>query len=408
LKVLQINSVCGRGSTGRIVLDIHKALIEEGHESLVAYGRESATGCENAIRIGTRKDIYAHGLYTRIFDKHGLGSQKATRHFLKDIERESPDIIHLHNIHGYYLNYEILFRFLKDFGKPVIWTFHDCWPFTGHCVYFTYVGCERWQRICHDCLQKRSYPGSLFFDNSKRNFERKRKVFTGVKDLTIVTPSKWLAGLVKQSFLRDYEVVVIPNGIDTTVFRPVQSDFKRRHDIEDRFMILGVANVWDQRKGLKYFLELADILENDEVIVLVGLTKKQVENLPENIIGITRTHNVQQLVEIYSAADVFVNPTLEETFGMTNLEAQACGTYVITFDSGGTKETIIDSSHGTVCGEKTTKALRKVLNDLRTHGKKNGYVGEYWKTQNDVFEEINKSTFFQRILGIYTKRYRNS
>lgn len=406
--MLQINSVCGKGSTGRIVLDIHNALIEQGHKSLVAYGREPAIGCENAIRIGTKKDIYAHGLYTRIFDKHGLGSQKATRQFIKNIETESPDIIHLHNIHGYYLNYEILFRFLKNFGKPVIWTFHDCWPFTGHCAYFTYAGCERWQKVCHDCPQKRSYPGSLVFDNSRKNFERKREAFTGVKDLTIITPSKWLAGLVKQSFLSEYETVVISNGIDTTVFRPVPSDFKSRHAIEDKFMILGVANVWDQRKGLKYFLELADILENDEIIVLVGLTKKQVESLPANIIGITRTNNIQELVEIYSAADVFVNPTLEETFGMTNLEAQACGTYVVTFDSGGTRETIIDSSHGTVCGEKTTQALRNLLNDLRSQGLLDNLTVENLKTKSGTFRDISKTMFFRRVLETYEKRYQKS
>ena len=408
MKVLQINSVCGRGSTGRIVLDIHNALIEQGHKSLVAYGREPAIGCENAIRIGTKKDIYAHGLYTRIFDKHGLGSQKATRQFIKNIEAESPDIIHLHNIHGYYLNYEILFRFLKNFGKPVIWTFHDCWPFTGHCAYFTYAGCERWQKVCHDCPQKRSYPGSLVFDNSRRNFERKREAFTGVKDLTIVTPSKWLAGLVKQSFLSEYETVVISNGIDTTVFRPVPSDFKSRHAIEDKFMILGVANVWDQRKGLKYFLELADILENDEIIVLVGLTKKQVESLPANIIGITRTNNIQELVEIYSAADVFVNPTLEDNYPTVNLEAQACGTYVVTFDSGGTRETIIDSSHGTVCGEKTTQALRNLLNGLRSQGLLDNLTVENLKTKSGMFRDISKTMFFRRVLETYEKRYQKS
>lgn len=408
MKVLQINSVCGKGSTGRIVLDIHNALIEQGHKSLVAYGREPAIGCENAMRIGTKKDIYAHGLYTRIFDKHGLGSQKATRQFIKNIEAESPDIIHLHNIHGYYLNYEILFRFLKNFGKPVIWTFHDCWPFTGHCAYFTYAGCERWQTFCHDCPQKRSYPGSLVFDNSRRNFERKREAFTGVKDLTIVTPSEWLAGLVKQSFLSEYETVVIPNGIDTTAFRPVPSDFKSRHAIENKFMILGVANVWDQRKGLKYFLELADILENDEIIVLVGLTKKQVESLPANIIGITRTNNIQELVEIYSAADVFVNPTLEDNYPTVNLEAQACGTYVVTFDSGGTKETIIDSSHGTVCGEKTTQALRNLLNDLRSQGLLDNLTVENLKTKSGTFRDISKTMFFRRVLETYEKRYQKS
>jgi len=407
LKVLQINSVCGRGSTGRIVLDIHNALIGQGHKSLVAYGREPAIGCENAIRIGTRKDIYVHGLYTRILDKHGLGSQKATRQFIKNIEAENPDIIHLHNIHGYYLNYEILFRFLKNFGKPVIWTFHDCWPFTGHCAHFTYAGCERWQKVCHDCPQKRSYPKSLVFDNSRRNFERKREAFTGVKDLTIVTPSKWLAGLVNQSFLSEYETVVISNGIDTTVFRPVPSDFKSRHAIKDKFMILGVANVWGQRKGLKYFLELANILENDEIIVLVGLTKKQVESLPANIIGITRTNNIQELVEIYSAADVFVNPTLEETFGMTNLEAQACGTYVVTFDSGGTRETIIDSSHGTVCGEKTTQALRKILSDLKQYMAIDDFKKQILAKKGELVLKIDRKVASDNLLTLYRHKCKN-
>lgn len=407
MKVLQINSVCGRGSTGRIVLDIHNALIGQGHKSLVAYGREPAIGCENAIRIGTRKDIYVHGLYTRILDKHGLGSQKATRQFIKNIEAENPDIIHLHNIHGYYLNYEILFRFLKNFGKPVIWTFHDCWPFTGHCAHFTYAGCERWQKVCHDCPQKRSYPKSLVFDNSRRNFERKREAFTGVKDLTIVTPSKWLAGLVNQSFLSEYETVVISNGIDTTVFRPVPSDFKSRHAIKDKFMILGVANVWGQRKGLKYFLELANILENDEIIVLVGLTKKQVESLPANIIGITRTNNIQELVEIYSAADVFVNPTLEETFGMTNLEAQACGTYVVTFDSGGTRETIIDSSHGTVCGEKTTQALRKILSDLKQYMAIDDFKKQILAKKGELVLKIDRKVASDNLLTLYRHKCKN-
>jgi len=214
--------------------------------------------------------------------------------------------------------------------------------------------------------------------------------------LTIVTPSKWLADLVKQSFLSDYEVVVIPNGIDTTVFKPVRSDFKRRQNIEDKFMILGVANVWDQRKGLRHFLELADILEDDEIIVLVGLTKKQVKNLPANIIGITKTHDVQELVGIYSAADVFVNPTLEDNYPTVNLEAQACGTYTVTFDSGGTRETIIDPSHGIVCGEKTTKALRRVLNDIRINTQIDDLAGEpLGKREKRFFRRLARACSFK-------------
>ena len=401
MKVIQINSVCGVGSTGRIALDIHKALIEQGHESFIAYGREPAKGCVKAIRIGSDLDVYIHGLYTRIFDRHGLASKKATGKLIGAIEKIQPDIVHLHNIHGYYLNYETLFDFLKISGIPVVWTLHDCWPFTGHCAHFTFVGCDRWQKGCYDCPQKKNYPGSLFLDNSRNNYDRKKKAFTGIKNLTIVTPSNWLANLVKDSFLKEHEITVVPNGIDTTVFRPVKSDFKEKHNIENKFMILGVASVWNKRKGLEYFLELAEMLRQDEVIVLVGLNDKQIKQLPGNIIGISRTNDVQELIEIYSAADVFVNPTLEDNYPTVNLEAQACGTYTITFDSGGTGETIIDPSLGSICSEKDAKGMRKELDELRKarsvmdSGKK-----DPTKIQQSL-SRIDKSAFAHRMIDIY-------
>lgn len=201
MKILQINSVCGRGSTGRIVLDIHKALIENGHESYIAYGRPPTIGCPDAIKIGTKIDLYTHVLKTRIFDLHGFGSKNATKKFLKKIDQINPDIIHLHNIHGYYINIELLFNYLKEKQKPLVWTLHDCWAFTGHCAHFEYVGCYKWKNGCFSCPQKNRYPSSWFFDNSKHNWEKKKELFTGIKKMIIITPSQWLAELVGQSFL---------------------------------------------------------------------------------------------------------------------------------------------------------------------------------------------------------------
>jgi putative colanic acid biosynthesis glycosyltransferase len=369
LKVLQINTVCGVGSVGRIVRQIHEALREKGHESYIAYGRKPL-GCDGAIRIGGDLDVYFQVFLTRVFDLHGFGSKKATKKFLKIVEEINPDIIHLHNIHGYYLNIEVLFDFLKSFDKPVVWTLHDCWAFTGHCSYFTYAKCERWKTGCYSCPEKKSYPRSVIFDNSKSNYARKKKAFTGAKNMTLVTPSQWLAGLVKESFLGDYPVQVIPNGIDTEVFKPTPSDFKKRYGLDGKFLILGVANVWEKRKGFDYFLDLSKYLSDDEIIVLVGLSDERIKNLPNNIIGIKRTNSAKELSEIYTAADVFFNPTLEDNYPTVNLEAQACGTYVITFDSGGAKETIISKESGIAIKPCKAEDIMNLIRVLRSKGRK--------------------------------------
>jgi len=369
LKMMQINTVCGVGSVGRIVRQIHEALREKGHESYIAYGRKPL-GCDGAIRIGEDLDVYFHVFLTRVFDLHGFGSKKATKKFLKIVEEINPDIIHLHNIHGYYLNIEVLFDFLKSFDKPVVWTLHDCWAFTGHCSHFTYAKCERWKTGCYSCPEKKSYPRSVIFDNSKSNYARKKKAFTGAKNMTLVTPSQWLAGLVKESFLRDYPVQVIPNGIDTEVFKPTPSDFKKRYGLDGKFLILGVANVWEKRKGFDYFLDLSKYLSDDEIIVLVGLSDERIKNLPNNIIGIKRTNSAKELAEIYTAADVFFNPTLEDNYPTVNLEAQACGTYVITFDSGGAKETIISKESGVAIKPCNAEDIMNLIRVLRSKGRK--------------------------------------
>ena len=360
MKILQINSVCGVGSTGRIATDLYKVLEEQGHECKIAYGRGTAPKGIDSIKIGSNLDNYMHVLKTRVFDKHGFGSVSSTMKFIEDVKEYDPDIIHLHNIHGYYINIEILFNYLKEANKPVIWTLHDCWAFTGHCAYFDYVGCDKWKNGCNKCPQKEGYPTSKVFDNSKLNYEKKRELFTSIKNMTIVTPSKWLANLVKESFLGKYPVEVINNGIDLDVFKPTESDFRERYNLQDKFIILGVASVWEERKGLKYFIELSKELSADYKVVVVGVTEKQKKELPNNILAITRTNNVKELAEIYTAVDVFVNPTLEDNFPTTNLEALACGTPVITFNTGGSVESI-DNKNGIVVYEKDLNALKKAI-----------------------------------------------
>lgn len=340
MKVLQINSVCGYGSTGRIVISLYNEIVNNGSECLIAYGRKEEPSGYNTYKIGNKLDNYMHVFKTRVFDKHGLGSRKPTLKVIEKIKQYNPDIIHLHNIHGYYLNIAILFDFLKECGKPIVWTLHDCWAFTGHCAYFTKEKCDKWKVNCKNCVEKKLYPASVMLDNSKNNYRVKKDLFTNLQQLTLVTPSQWLANLLRESFLKEYDIQVINNGINLDVFKFNENNFKTKNNIKEKYVILGVASQWDERKGLLYFESINRKLDNRFKIVLVGLTEKQKNNLPEGILGITRTNNVEELVEIYSAADVFVNPTLEDNFPTTNLEAMACGTPVITFDTGGSGESI--------------------------------------------------------------------
>ncbi len=395
MRVLQINSVCGIGSTGRIATDIHHLLIEQGHESYIAYGRDAPINCDNPIKIGTVIDNYHHALITRIFDKHGFGSRKATREFIDKVIELDPDVIHLHNIHGYYINIEILFDYLKIADKPVVWTLHDCWSFTGHCAHFDFAGCDRWKTGCQSCPEKKSYPTSLFMDNSKMNHARKKNAFSGVNNLTIVTPSKWLADLVKQSYLKEYPVKVINNGIDLEVFKPTDSDFRDRYNLRNKFIILGVANVWDRRKGFNYFIELSERVNDDVAIVMVGLSNKQIRNLPNNIIGIARTQDTKELAEIYTAADVFINPTLEEVLGLTNIEALACGTPVITFDAGGSVE-CVDNKTGVVVEKGKIDNLLNGINKSKKIKRGNCVI-----RAKSRFEKIDR---FREYVNLYSSK----
>lgn len=345
MRILLVNSVCGVTSTGRICSDLAKAYLQNGHEAIVAYGRVDKGMPEECAayskRIGTDFDVKLHGFQTRFFDRHGLGSRKATEQFLKWVDEYQPDVIHLHNLHGYYINVELLFRYIKERGIPTVWTLHDCWAVTGHCTHFNAFGCEKWKTQCAHCPLKQAYPSSKLLDRSEKNYLEKRSAFTGVKSMVIATPSEWLKSIVKQSFLQYYDVQVVNNGIDTAIFKPTLSELRKQYGLEGKKIALGVANGWGPHKGLKYLKQMAMDLPDEWKVVAVGLSDEQLTQLPAGVLGIKRTNSPRELAAWYTTADVFVNPTLEDTYPTTNLEAVACGTPVVTFDSDGAAETVM-------------------------------------------------------------------
>ncbi len=344
MRVLFINAVCGTGSTGKICAALAQQYEQEGHTAKIAYGRDGFVPEQfqkYAVRIGNDLDVRLHGVYTRLSDRHGFASRAATKKFLRWAEEYDPDILWLHNIHGYYIHIGLLFEWIKSRPQmQVKWTLHDCWAFTGHCAYFDFAGCSKWKTGCGSCPQKSAYPATALLDNSRGNYEKKRGLFTGVKNMTIVTPSRWLADLVQESFLKEYPVEVVYNTINTEIFRPTPGDFRKKHGLEGKKLVLGVASTWEKRKGLDDFVKLAGRLDDGWRIVLVGLTPDQAKQMPENVTAIPRTNSPQELAEIYTAADVFFNPTYEDNYPTVNLEAQACGTPVVTYDTGGSRETL--------------------------------------------------------------------
>lgn len=349
MKVLEINSV-PYGSTCNIMLGIRDVAESIGIRVDTSSGYSThpyRNLPSNHINIGGKLGKTLHMLLARFTGYNGCFSYFATKKLIRRIKQEHYDLIHLHNIHGWYLDIPMMFRYIKKHNIPVIWTFHDCWPFTGQCPHFTMAKCYKWREGCHNCSQYRDYPQS-YVDLTKKMWNLKKKWFTDVKNMTIVTPSQWLADLVRQSFLREYPVKVINNGIDLSVFKPTASNFKTKHNIpKTTKILLGVSFGWGERKGLDVFIELSKRLNDDYRIVLVGTDCNTDKFISSNVISIHRTQNQTELAEIYTAADLFINPTREENYPTVNMEALACGTPVITFNTGGSPE-IIDDTCGLV------------------------------------------------------------
>lgn len=368
MRVAQINVTSGL-STGRIAVEISQVLMEEGHKALMAYSRGYPPTGVPSLRVGNRLDVLWHAFCARLLDRAGFFSRGATKKLVKQLEKYRPDMVHLHNLHGYYLHLPTLFHYLEKTGVPVVWTLHDCWPYTGHCAYYTMAkgqgsreegrthrrlttrGCGRFKNGCGGCPEKRAYPQSLLLDQSARNWREKRALFTALPSMVLVTPSRWLKGEVQKSFLKAFPVEVIPSGIDLAAFRPCDNEEYLKgvaakyglRDLEAKRMLLGVASTWDKRKGLEDLWELSRCLGEDYIIVLVGLTDWQMSRLPEGIYGIERVQSVPELSALYTAADLHVSLSHEETMGMTLIEAMACGTQVLCYDTTALPENVTDA-----------------------------------------------------------------
>ena len=360
--LVQINTVVNYTSTGRIAEGIGRAALAAGWRSVIAFGRHPRPSASETIDLRDHAGTAVHVMATRLADRQGLHSRRATRRLVRELERLRPDVIHLHNLHGYYLDYPFLFGYLRSAQKPVVWSLHDCWPFTGHCCYFDVAGCSKWVDGCHHCPLIHTYPASILADRSAANWADKQVAFRDMPRLHLVTPSRWLAARVAESFLGRHPCDTIPYGIDLATFRPLaDGDLLQRFPLGSRHLVLAVASEWDPRKGLDQVIALRPLLSRDAFdMAVVGVTRKEAERLPAGIVPILRTDSTDELAALYSRATVFVNLTLADNFPVTNLEALACGTPVVTYDTGGSPEAVDAGTGAVVARGDVVAAAREI------------------------------------------------
>ena len=392
-KLFQINITANWGSTGKIAETIGLTAMNHGWESYIAYGRWCNPSKSHLIKVGGCWDKYFHYAEQRIRDNEGLCSRSATKRLIQQIEEIKPDVVQLHNVHDHYLNYRILFEYLNQTNIKVVWTFHDCWAFTGHCFHFVTRNCKRWITGCYECPMKNVFPKTLV-DQSRKNFALKKLLFDSCENLTIVPCSDWMASFVGQSFLKDKRIEVIKNGVDLNVFKPLA-----RKNAEGRINILAVSNVWNKDKGLYDIYRLRALLPEEYAINIVGLSAKQRRALPVGINGLERTQNVNELVQLYSDADVLINPTYADTFPTVNLEALACGTPVITYRTGGSPEAVTPDT-GWVVEQGDVEGIAKIVRSFETKDKSEISI-QRKVCRERAEQEVDKDKWFEEYIGLY-------
>lgn len=367
MRVALINSVAGFGSTGRIVYQLSCL---PGVQGRIYYGRKDNLTDADTYRITDKAGNAAHVSGTFLSGRHGFYNAKETEKMVENLKAFNPDLIHLHNLHGFYLNIEVLMKYLSECGKPVIWTMHDCWAFTGHCAHYDAIGCEKWKSGCdRNCPGLNKYPYTFTAKNVARNYADKNRLFHLFQknQLTIVTPSYWLREQLRQSFLKDQDIRTIHNGIDLSIFHPISSDFRMKNHLENSYIYLAVGSGWYKEKGLDDLAKLSHDLRDDQKLVIVGIKKNQEKDFDNNhTIFIPRTENMNELCGLYSTADALLNLTYEDTFPTVNLEAQACGCPVFTYRTGGSTETVTDIS-GLVIPKGDLAMMEKVLSKVARH-----------------------------------------
>lgn len=401
MKVLQINTFYGNGSTGRIMRELKEVAEANGINCYAAFGygyTPKDDEKETVYRIESDRELFVSKLWTKATGHHGFNNKTETKRLLGWIDKVQPDIIHMHNIHNHFVNVRMLLEFIAEKHIPSVLTMHDCWTFTGHCAYFDYSGCDKWKTGCNHCPSLRGYPKTFaLIDPSPWNYKMKQKLFESL-NITFVSPSQWLCDLQQQSFLKEKPCEVINNGVDVNVFKPVKSDVRQVYGIGNRKMILAVAGGLSPRKGKDYLLKLPLLLNDDEVLVLVGLQKGQKQLLPktDKVIGIHRTKTSDELVGLYSEADVFVNPTLEDNFPTTNIESLACGTPVVTFRTGGSVEVIVPET-GLIAEKGDMNGLLTAIRIVLAKGKAHYTKGCRKKAEKDY----NKDVQYAKYIDLY-------
>lgn len=359
MRIAFINSVAGFGSTGKIVYQLSKI---DGVDGKLYYGRKKNTTDANSFRFTHFLGNVHQALHTYAFDTHAFCNGSETKRLIRDLKEFNPDIIHLHNLHGYYIHAGVLFDYLKESGKPVIWTLHDCWSFTGHCAHYESIGCEKWKTECRNCPGLHKYPVTFNGSHVSEHFQKKNRLFNSLGDrLTIVTPSQWLKEQVSQSFLKDNRAVVISNGIDTKIFTPVESDYRKKHHLDNKYIILAVASIWDDTKGLKDLQQMSKQLHENEKLIVIGVRNEQMKGFDqEHTICMNRTEHVHELVDLYSTADLFLNLTIEDTYPTVNLEALACGCPIMTYRTGGSTEMVQETTGIVIDKQNLSLVIHKI------------------------------------------------
>ncbi|MCR5703798.1 MAG: glycosyltransferase [Eubacterium sp.] len=398
-KIIEINAA-NYFSTGTIMLSIAEKAREKGYE-VTTFSKNTRTAQRVQVKehqlIGTVLENTLHRYFSWITDFQDCGSYFGTKKLIREIEKISPDIIHLHDVVGWYINIGVFFRYLKKKNIPVVWTFHCCWAYTGRCIYYDFAKCDKWMSECHKCPQPEAYPMTKLLDHSRWNFRRKKKLFTDLEKLTIVTPSLWLKKEVEKSFLKEKECIVINNGINKEIFQPRESDFRQKHQLQNKKIILGVSAYWTQpRKGLRFLNELAEGIGEDYKVVVVGVRDNEDIELSEKILALPPTSNPTQLAEIYTAADVFVNPTLEDNFPTTNIEALSCGTPVVTFKTGGSVEVVTENT-GRVVDQEDVEGLKNAIYEMTCSGK------DYKEFCLKKSEDYDKEHKFEEYVELYER-----
>lgn len=399
-KLLQINVTSNWGSTGKIAEECNFIARLHGWDTYFAFGRYSNPS-ESKFIFGPLHplNIYEHYIENKIIDNEGLASRKTTNKLVEKIREIQPDIIHLHNIHDHWLNYKILFEYLNQTDIKIVWTFHDFWAVTGHCAHFVTKNCSKFQNECYDCPMTKN----CFFPIIKRenrNFKLKRKLFSVNKNLTIIPVSEWVGENVRKSFLKGKPMVVIPNGVDTNVFKPTPLHIINNginEKLNGKFVIMAVSSQWKSAsKGLDDYKSMSKILKDDEVIVLVGVPNEISKDFPNNIIGIPRTNNQQELAALYTRADVVCSFSSAETFGLSIVEGYACGTPAVVYDNTA-QPSLITQKTGYVVPSKDYKSAYMAIQEI----KRKGSSTYYDDCINLARVKYNKSDCFSKYIKLY-------